>query len=569
MKKMKRFMKKAFAYVLAASLAISLIPSMGAQAKRGVARKKPAVKSIAVKSGGKTVTKKTITLTVRKSTTLKVVVKPANAKKKVGYSSSNKKVASVSAKGKVTAWKAGIATIKIIVTGKNGKKKSSYVRVKVQNKKKPEKKPTPKPTVVAVESVKATISPSELTVGDTAQIAAEVLPSNATDKKLSYASSDAQVASVDPTGKVTANAAGTAKITVSSSNNKSAQVEVSVKEKPIEAERVTASVLPSTSILVGDVVQVTAEVLPVDATDKSLTYTSSDEAVATVDGTGKVTAKKTGTAVIKAAASNGKSAEITFDVLEKYEIETKEHIVTDGNDRIYGTLYAPKQEGTWPAVILSHGYNGYNAQFEPDCTYFAEHGFIAYAYDFCGGGNASKSSGKSTEMTVFTEKANLLSVFNDVKEMDGVDADRIFLLGGSMGGFVTTLAAEELIGQVEGLVLYFPALNVPDDWRNNFKEEKDIPEDTYLFWDLMLGREFFTSIRDFYTFDNIGKFPDPVLIIWGDQDPIVPRQYPEQAQETYPDAKLIVVPGVGHDSSSAIFRESALSFLKETLASGK
>lgn len=536
--------KRLLAGTLILIMVVCLLPVSSIQA----AKKQPAVTSVAVKNGGKTVTKKTISLTVGKTATLKVAVKPAKAKKSIAYKSSSPAVAKVSSKGKVTAKKAGTAKITVTVRGKNGKKKVTYVKVKV------------KPKTVAVKSVQARISQTRLTVGGTAQITAVVSPANATKKKLTYSSSNAAVASVNSAGKVTAKTAGTARITVKSSNGKYARVSVSVKDKNIEVERVTAAISPSASILKGSTATITAEVIPANATDGSLSYTSSNEAVASVDASGRVSAKEEGTATIKVSASNGKTAEIAVTVLEKYQVDVKECIVEDGQDSIFGKLYRPDEEGIWPAVILSHGYNGNNMQFETDCRYFAEHGFMAYAYDFCGGSTVSKSSGISTDMTVFTEKKNLLSVFAYIKSLEGVDTERIFLLGGSMGGLVTTLAAEELSTQVRGMVLYFPALNVADDWRKTYPTVDMIPETTE-FWGLTLGKGFFTSIHDFNPYEEIGSYPNKVLIIWGDKDEIVPRTYVERAEQIY-DAKLIVVPGVGHDSSSFTFRENALTFME-------
>ena len=82
---------------------------------------------------------------------------------------------------------------------------------------------------------------------------------------------------------------------------------------------------------------------------------------------------------------------------------------------------------------------------------------------------------------------------------------------------------------------------------------------------MTLGSEFFTSIHEFDPYEVIGDYSNEILIIWGDKDEIVPRSYVERAQQQYQKAKLIVVPGMGHDSSGSIFRESALSFMKEQL----
>lgn len=233
----------------------------------------------------------------------------------------------------------------------------------------------------------------------------------------------------------------------------------------------------------------------------------------------------------------------------EYEVELNEMRVENGSNSIYGKLYTPKKDGACPTVIFSHGYNGCNSDFESACSFLAKNGFNAYAYDFCGGSTRSKSSGSSTDMTLFTEKSDLLAVIDHMKTLDNVDKDRLYLLGGSQGGMVSALAAEERIDSIKGMVLFFPAFNIPDDWRGNFKSDSDIPE-TYDFWGLTLGKSFFTSIRDFYTFDNIGKFNKNVLIIHGDKDVIVPVENAQKASTVYPNVELVILPGEGHGFSA-------------------
>lgn len=548
MKNKMCFMKKLIVCVMVFAMTAGLLPDMQVQA----AKKAPAVKSITVKNGSKNVTKKTILMTEGKYVTLKVTVKPAKAKKSISYKSSKPAVAKVTKKGKVTARKPGTSKITITVRGKNGKKKATYVKVNV------------KARTIAVKSITASISKSQMMVGDTAMITASVSPKNASNKKLTYTSSNQGVAAVNSRGQVTAKVAGTARITVKASNGKSAAVNVTVKDRSIDVQRIELGILPTATIIKGSTARMSASVIPANATDKTLTYTSSDEAVAVVDADGKVTAKETGKAAIIVKASNGKQAEMEITVVDKYELKITEHkIVCDEEGHtIYGKLYAPDQEGTWPVVILSHGYNGYNEQFVNDCRLFAENGYMAYAYDFRGGCPNSQSTGlKTTDMTIFTEKSDLLTVFEDIKKMENVDTEQIFLLGGSMGGLVTTLAAEELSGQVKGMILYFPAMCVADDQRKNFPDITKIGDTTNVMG-MDLGKEFFTSIREFYPENVIGGYPNPVLIIWGDKDTIVPRNYVDMAKEKYENAELIVVPGVGHDSSPLIFRNSALSFMK-------
>ncbi len=97
------------------------------------AASKKNIKSITIEIGGKNITKKTVTLQKGKKVTLKVSTSPHVAKKRVTYTSSKKSVATINKKGKVTAKKAGMAKIKITVSGKGFKNKTTWVRIKVVN----------------------------------------------------------------------------------------------------------------------------------------------------------------------------------------------------------------------------------------------------------------------------------------------------------------------------------------------------------------------------------------------------------------------------------------------------
>lgn len=160
---------------------------------------KKAVKKVAVSVDRKTVTKKTIYLNVGDKKALKVKVVPAAAKKKVAYKSSSKTVAAVSTKGVVTAKKAGTARIQVTVTGKNNKKISTYVKVKVKAAGNPADPADP----VEVQGV--TVSPASITmgIGDTVRLRAAVSPANAANKAVKWYSSAPRIVSVDQNGLVT------------------------------------------------------------------------------------------------------------------------------------------------------------------------------------------------------------------------------------------------------------------------------------------------------------------------------------------------------------------------------
>jgi len=251
----------------------------------------------------------------------------------------------------------------------------------------------------------------------------------------------------------------------------------------------------------------------------------------------------------KESGNDKNSNQTTEKTTKKREkVMVDELRIPNGEREVYGKLYYPETEGKYPAIIMCHGYNGSNADFIKECKYFAKHGYVAFSLDFCGGSTRSLSSGKSTDMTIFTEKEDLLAVFDYILTLPQVDPENVYMFGGSQGGLVAALAAEERVEKVKGLALYFPAFNIPDNWRGNFAKEEDIPA-TYDFWGLTLGRNFFVSMRDFYTFDNIGKFDKKVLIVQGDNDAIVPVDSSRRAVEIYKDAKMEVLTGEGHGFS--------------------
>jgi len=82
---------------------------------------------------------------------------------------------------------------------------------------------------------------------------------------------------------------------------------------------------------------------------------------------------------------------------------------------IYGVSYVPNIDKKYPIVIFSHGFNGTNRDFSMYGQYLAEKGIGSYCFDFCGGSVNSKSSLKTTEMTIFSEKEDLSAVIDAIK----------------------------------------------------------------------------------------------------------------------------------------------------------
>ncbi|WP_217960250.1 Ig-like domain-containing protein, partial [Bifidobacterium pseudolongum] len=171
---------------------------------------------------------------------------------------------------------------------------------------------------VPVSSVAIAGGDFPLQAGASKQLSVTVSPSNATDRAVSWRSSNASVASVDASGKVMAKAVGTATITATA-GGKSASVTVIVESgDPVTVPVSSVSIAGGDFQLpVGSTRRISATVSPANATDRAVSWRSSDTSVATVDASGTVTAVKAGTATITATAG-GKSATVKVTVASDY-----------------------------------------------------------------------------------------------------------------------------------------------------------------------------------------------------------------------------------------------------------
>ena len=236
---------------------------------------------------GVTVSPTSATLGIGDTKTIKATVKPSDATTKtVTWSSSNKSVATVTSAGKVTAVAKGSATI--TAKTKDGSFKATC-KITVNS--------SVKVTGVTLDKTSITLKKGAATV-----ITPTVKPTNATNKEVTWSSSNKEIAYVSSAGKVSAYADGTATITCKTKDGGyTATCKVTVNTP------VTGITLNKTSATInkGKTIQLKATIKPEDATNKGITWTSSNTSVATVSTAGKVTGKAKGTATITAKTKDG------------------------------------------------------------------------------------------------------------------------------------------------------------------------------------------------------------------------------------------------------------------------
>lgn len=240
----------------------------------------------------------TKTVQVKKTIQLKASIAPSNASQEVVWSSSKPAIATVDENGLVTGIKAG--TTVITATSKEDPSIKGTCTVNVEN------------VNIPVSSVELDRSSLSLTKGDVYTLNATVKPDDATDKTVSWKSSNTAVATVDSNGKVKAIAGGSATITATAGG-------VSAKCSVTVTVPVTSVSLNKTSLnlMVGDTETLSATIYPSDATNKNVTWKSSNTSVATVQS-GKVSAVGVGTAQITVTTNNGsKKATCTVTVTPK------------------------------------------------------------------------------------------------------------------------------------------------------------------------------------------------------------------------------------------------------------
>ena len=257
-----------------------------------------------------TLNKTAYNLGYHKSFLLKAKLKTNSAtNKKLKWTSSKSSVVSVNKSGMIYGKKPGYATIKVKATDGSGAEASARIRV-----------------VREVGSISANPSFLSMIVGRRKIIKVKITPKNATYKTAKYISDNTDVAMVDSKGRVTALAAGKAKITVAAKDNSKKKQVVVVQVR--EYVPATGLTLSNTTLTmgVGDKQSTVYSISP-SGTDDKVKWATNNKAVAKVNKKGLITAVAPGTAIITASTTSGRTAQVSVTVvgLNFYRLDLEQY----------------------------------------------------------------------------------------------------------------------------------------------------------------------------------------------------------------------------------------------------
>lgn len=284
--------------------------------------------------------------------TLTANIKPADAiLKTVKWSSSATEIATVDG-GKVKALQEGTVEITVVCDADENVKDSVTIKIT--------KPVTVDPTEIKISGI------ADIELGKSIKLVVEVVPANAS-KEVTFSSSNDAVATVDENGNVKGISLGEAEITVTSKAKAEITKVVNVKVVEKAAEVLPESIKVTSSsdeVIIGQTCNLTAEVLPSTATNKDVTWSSSNEKIATVSENGVVTAVSAGSVTITATskAKADVTGKITLTISEE-EIpgapeyiqfyNYKKHIKVGETLEILYYLYNNDEEITLDEVIWS------------------------------------------------------------------------------------------------------------------------------------------------------------------------------------------------------------------------
>jgi len=265
---------------------------ISAVASNGLSRSVSVTVGEAVRSIGLTLTETVID--IGETIQINVSFSPSDSLyKELTWRSSNTDVVMVDNRGMITGLSPG--TAQVIATAHNGVNEAVTILVKQ-----------------AVTSIQLVASKTTINVTEELALSATILPQNAFDSSVAWRSSNPNILNVNDTGVVRGLSPGTATIFVAATNGIEANITITVFQ-PVTSVDLVA---PKSTIDVSETMTIVANVLPTNASEKSITWSSSNPNVLTVDTNGVVRGVSPGTADVKVTTQNGIEKTIRLTIVQ-------------------------------------------------------------------------------------------------------------------------------------------------------------------------------------------------------------------------------------------------------------
>ena len=218
----------------------------------------------------------------------------------------------------------------------------------------------------------------------------------------------------------------------------------------------------------------------------------------------------------------------------------------EGN--LYGVLFMPETVEKAACFICSHGIYSSYQMTSLSAKEIAAFGFPAVCFDFRGCSYSNKSGGKCEDASVLSEEEELEAVVEWMLVQPFCDSEKLYLLGQSLGGFVSALAGAEKQNKIAGMLLMYPAFNSKQTVEYMFPDNDKIPDvipDFMNFPGLNIGRRFISDAKSAPLDEAIASFKKPVYLIHGTADRLVPVETGQRTAEAY-GGKFVIAEGAEH-----------------------
>lgn len=236
---------------------------------------------------------------------------------------------------------------------------------------------------------------------------------------------------------------------------------------------------------------------------------------------------------------------------------------------IRGVEYKCEKNNGIP-IIMSHAFLMNQKIMKKYAVALAKEGYVVFTYDFCGGSILGKSDGKFSDMSIDTEKEDLITIINYVESKSYVDIKKLILFGASQGGFVSCLIASQYPEKIAKLILIYPALCIPDDARKGKMQMVEFDpnniRETFKNKLFRFSVKYPESAINIDIYEEIKKIDCPIFMVHGNKDKIVDLKYVKKVLEISNNdfSDLVILEGAGHGFNNKQFKE-AINHIMEYL----